>query len=191
MEMEEEEEEEEVLPLDLSDGHDLSIFAYLYEPAAQAPAAPTPTPSTSRQLSEALFDGRCRVCRKRTSEVCQGCKVVRYCGEGCQSADAERHNKGQCSQCVEEDCAEKLAGMKAKLMAGEGSPEQRLVWAGELGCKKALLSVLTEGMSVDSVGDNGVTATLAAAGWGHVEALRILSGKRQTCTWWAMAATRH
>ena len=98
--MEEEETRPRAFSLDLSDGHDEDLFRF------------------SRRLSEALFDGRCHVCRKRTSEVCQGCKVVRYCGEGCQSADAERHNKGQCSLCVEQECAEKLAGMKAKLMAG-------------------------------------------------------------------------
>ena len=104
--------------------------------------------------------------------------MVHYCGEGCQSADAERHNKGQCSLYVKKKRAEKLEGMKAKLMAGEGSPEQRLVWAGELGYEGALLSVLTEGMSVDSVDEDGETATMAAACWGHVEALRILLGRK-------------
>ena len=172
--------------LDLSDGHDLSLWAN--DPP------PTPTPAmlraaarASRRLSEAQFESRCWACRKTGSSgglaACQVCRVAHYCSEACQEADAERHEE-KCAACVEGKSAEKLASIKAKLMAGRGSPEQRLVWAGGLGSESALQSVLAEGMSVDGVvvmDDEmiaGKPAIIAAAEWGHAEALRILLDRK-------------
>ena len=93
----------------------------------------------------------CFTCRVVPAEkLCKACGAMSYCSAECQMADWRRHKK-ECKMFSDDGWKKRLRGMRAMLVAREGSAGQRLLWASSLGSVFAVRSLLAEGVDVNFV----------------------------------------
>ena len=116
----------------------------------------------------------CFACRTVLAKnLCGACGARSYCSAECVLADWPRHKK-ECMRLLDGGCMDHFAGIRAMLVAREGSAGQRLVWASALGSVFAVRSLLAEGADVNFADEDGQFALIAAACWGYLDVSELL-----------------
>ena len=131
-------------------------------------------PARGLPLSRSQLKAECRVRQApKARHRCGKCGVPHYCSVECQERDWPRHKKWECQHFIEHGVEANDASLKESLALGEGSLDQQLWNACQIG-RLGAMEVLLEAGANPNLAVPETSCLHMASTYGHVSVVQAL-----------------